>query len=336
MCVRFPVASLIAITLLSACGDAGGPPSGEDAGDIAFVQDGDIYSIALADGATPRHVAAALIAPSWSPDGTQLAALRTGDQPAIFLLRPDGRDVHQLTRMDWSPYTLSGATWRPDGQVLTYSVRAIFSTQHLPDIWSINVDGTDEKLNEVGGYDDLTWSPDGNRYTLRLIPNLILVVRRSDNARSRLAFGCCVDWSPDGRTIAYAGDGAIHLIAPDSTNHRALPGPSGGNSDYLPKWSPDGGKIAFLTFNSLEGTFPRQVAGVMNADGTGRIALAPGIQTNSSVDWSPDGTHLAFTAFESADDVAASKSHLYIVSPDGSDLHAIAGPAPICCFVWRP
>ncbi len=75
---------------------------------------------------------------------------------------------------------------------------------------------------------------------------------------------------------------------------------------------------------------------IMNADGSGQIVLAPGIQTNSSVDWSSDGQYLGFTGFASQADVDASLSQLYIVRPDGSDLRPITEKGTICCFDWRP
>ena len=292
--------SLLLIMLCFACADAGGPSNGGEAADLMFAQDGDLYSVTLAAGATPHRIATGLTGPSWSPDGTMLAALRSDDPPAIVLLRPDGSDVHQLTGLDWTCCTMSGATWSPDGQALTYLVRAILSTQHLPDIYSINVDGTDEKLIEAQLYDGLQWSPDATRYTLTAIPTGIVMVKLDGTARFDLAKGRNVDWSPDGATIAYSGDdGAIHLITPEGTNIRALPAPSTGQSDLVPKWSPDGSKIAFATYDP-SATFPTQIIGVMNADGSGPIALATAIQRTSSVDWSSDGAHLAFSGYASS------------------------------------
>jgi hypothetical protein len=75
---------------------------------------------------------------------------------------------------------------------------------------------------------------------------------------------------------------------------------------------------------------------IMNADGTGQMALAPGLQMNSSVDWSSDGEHLAFSAYASQADVDAGLSRLYVVRPDGSDLHPITEKGSVCCFAWRP
>lgn len=308
-----------------------------DQADIAFVQDGDLYSIASAGGAAAQRVAGGLVGPAWSPDGTQLAALDTVGQPALFLLSPDGSGVRRFNILDSNFYNVHGLSWRPDGQVLTFAAQSKLRTTPFVFIYFINADGTGPLASEAEGFDDLAWSPDGTLYTVTVLGGVIFVVDHSTLTYTRLASSaCCADWSPDGATIAYAGNPAIHLIEPDRSNDRTLPGPSDDNADILPRWSPDGEKIAFATRNSVEGTFPRQVAGVMNADGTGRIALAPGIETNSAVDWSADGTLLAFTGFESAEDVAAKASRLYIVRPDGSDLHAIAGPAAICCAVWRP
>jgi Tol biopolymer transport system component len=320
---------------VSGCGDTGGP-SPVPAADIAFVQGTDIYTTSLDTGAVPRLIATGLVAPSWSPDGKLLVALQPADPQALFLMNADGENLHQLTGMDWSQFDLSAPAWKPDGQVVTFGIRCKCCICRLdPRVWRINVDGTDETELAGSPHIDIEWSPDGAKYTLQAIPDLIFIQNSDGTNRFGLAQGCCVDWSPDGAQIAYAHDTRIHLVDPAGINDRILPFQSDSAYTSGPEWSPDGTRIAFQTYGVTD-AFPRDVPYVMNADGTGVIALAPGIQVNSSVDWSSDGQFLGFTGFASQADVDANLSQLYVVRPDGSDLHPITEKAAICCFEWRP
>ena len=56
-----------------------------------------------------------------------------------------------------------------------------------------------------------------------------------------------------------------------------------------PAWSPDGGKIAFVS--TRDGN-PEIY--VMNADGTGVVNLSTNAASDLGPAWSPDGTRLAF------------------------------------------
>jgi Tol biopolymer transport system component len=328
-------ATLVATMLfVSACGDTGGPSPVLPDADIAFVNGSDIYTTSLDSGAVPRLVAKDLIGPSWSPDGKLLAALRVGDSPAIFLMNAAGGELHQLTKTDWKDFDLSGPAWRPDGQVITFSTRCHCCNCRLyTDVWQVNIEGTSETLFASQFYADPEWSPDGKKYTLQEL-DLIFISNSDGTNRFGLAQGCCVDWSPDGSDIAYANNTRIHLVEPTGTNDRILETPAISGYVFGPKWSPDGTRIAFETYGA--DAFPSQEPYVMNADGSGLIELAPGIQANSSVDWSSDGQYLGFSGFASQTDVDASLSQLYIVRPDGSDLHPITEKGAICCFDWRP
>jgi Tol biopolymer transport system component len=321
--------------LVSACSDTGGPSSVPDA-DIAFVRDTDIYTTSLDAGAVPHLIAKDLTAPSWSPDGKLLVALKPTDPQALFLMNADGKNLHQLTRLDWSQVDLSDPAWKPDGQVITFSTRCHSggNCRLYTNVWQIPLDGSDETILANLYYIDPQWSPDGARYTLQLV-DLIFIQNSDGTNRFGLAQGCCVDWSPDGATIAYGNDGRIHLVEPAGINDRTLPFRPDSAYASVPKWSPDGTRIAFVTYSILD-TFPRQVPYVMNADGSGVIELGPDIQVNSSVDWSHDGQFLGFSGFASQADVDANLSQLYIVRPDGTDLHPITEKGAICCFGWRP
>ncbi|MGD8832517.1 MAG: S9 family peptidase [Pseudomonadales bacterium] len=109
--------------------------------------------------------------------------------------------------------------------------------------------------------------------------------------------------SPDGRTIAYSRNGydvmtdrpvsRIWLVASDGSRQRPLIDANGGGA----VWSPDGGRIAFLSDEDGDPEiFMHWVADNRTASIT-RLTQKP-----SNLHFSPDGRWLAFSMFEPADE----------------------------------
>ncbi|TAH12542.1 MAG: S9 family peptidase, partial [Sphingobacteriia bacterium] len=75
-----------------------------------------LYLVATDGSSAPKALTSKENAgqPSWSPDGKQLAFVRTVDgKPQIFLLPVDGGDPMQLTKFK---YGASNPKWSPDGK----------------------------------------------------------------------------------------------------------------------------------------------------------------------------------------------------------------------------
>jgi Tol biopolymer transport system component len=91
------------------------------------------------------------------------------------------------------------------------------------------------------------------------------------------------------------------------------------DSDFLPSWSPDGKKIAFLrTVSEDQPDSPIHLF-VMNPDGSGVLDLTGtlGLVPSGIVVWSPDASTIAFTVILPPN---SSAIDIWLVHPDGSGL----------------
>jgi TolB protein len=129
------------------------------------------------------------------------------------------------------------------------------------------------------------------------------------------------DWSPDGRQIVFVSGvdsepGAparrrdVYLMSADGSGaHRLFQAASGAGAAH-PRWSPDGSRISFDSFDAAGGFQPY----VMNSDGSNvkLVRAMPG--ENFGLEWSPDGTRFLFLSNRSPRFLWT----LYIMAADGS------------------
>jgi dipeptidyl aminopeptidase/acylaminoacyl peptidase len=160
--------------------------------------------------------------------------------------------------------------------------------------------------------------------------------------------------SPDGRQVAYVVnriDGEANLyrasiwVAPldASTEPRQLT--HGERSDHVPRWSPDGRWLAFLSNRDGEEKEAQDELYVLPADGGEPRRLTDGKESVGAIAWSPDSSRLAFTrrvrddAYEEEDDrrraprrfdrvffkldsvgwTGDRRKHVFVIGVDGED-----------------
>jgi Tol biopolymer transport system component len=228
---------------------------------------------------------------TWSPDGRELlfgrapweqGALRRS--PGFWIMNADGSDQRRLVTADRT------AAWSPDGRMIAFSRKAGSNRE----IYVIRPDGSGQRaLTHNPGVDaDPTWSPDGRKIAFlgRREPgnNVDVYVMNADGTGQRNLtrntasyFYSPVAWSPDGRKMTFvsdrAGNAEIYVMNADGSGQRRLTRDPGIDGDAT--WSPNGGKIAFVS-----GGDPLTGSGrgiyVMNADGSGQRRLTPRASTS--------------------------------------------------------
>ncbi len=136
------------------------------------------------------------------------------------------------------------------------------------------------------------------------------------------------EWSPNGRTIAFASKraGTFDLFAmnADGSGTRRLT--STKEDDGQPTWSPDGDRIAFARGDSAR-------LFVISADGSGARRVTDDEAEENEPAWSPDGQTIAYSRRVPGSSVR----ELWLVRPDGSDRRRLTSLGGIAqAPAWSP
>ena len=92
--------------------------------------------------------------------------------------------------------------------------------------------------------------------------------------------------------------------------------------DVRPSWSPDGSKIAFVSYRTGAFNDPRHIF-VMNADGTERRNLTgdTALRDSWSPTWSPDGRKIAFESRRHFRD--GTRDDIFVITAEGKELEQL-------------
>lgn len=153
------------------------------------------------------------IAPTFSPDGSQVAFAWNGDAPAQFDLYVKSLGSERLLRLTHQPSRWFSTAWSPDGA----SIAFVRETEESAGLFIIPaLGGSERSIVKSGisiGYEQISWSPDGRRiayaaYGPEGTPQIFVVSLDTAEAKLLLPASECMiastpAFSPDGQQVAY-------------------------------------------------------------------------------------------------------------------------------------
>jgi Tol biopolymer transport system component/DNA-binding CsgD family transcriptional regulator len=269
-----------------------------DASRVAFVRDGNIYTVG-ADGIGEQGVTNATQPlasdPAWLPDGRLLFSFASGFNGSTHLVDIATGEEINLT-------VGNTPLWSPDGQTIALVGAGDRSgLGGRSDIYVMNRDGTAARSIGYYGSSDVpscytntwSWSPDGRflAYSNLISGELHLAVTNGRRDSVVVTSGCNPAWSPKGDQIAFVTNRMYgwEIFVADPLSGGAARRLTSGE---LPSWSPDGQRIAFYRHGA---GFTSDLY-VIDSDGTDERRLAELGQFTASREkpprWSLDGSFL--------------------------------------------
>lgn len=190
--------------------------------------------------------------------------------------------------------------WSGDGRHLAIAGTTLGVTSSqvtlASDVWVLNADGTGlQQITHDGISGSVSWLPDGRLAFVSVpasgVPQWFAVPAAGGTpVPLPLRNGQPVftpDWARVGSRMTFTENATVYTAAVDGTSERALA------SGVLPRWSPTGDRLAFMT--RLGDTPTLVVVPVDDASHVTRVAdLSDLTDAPSGIAWSPDGSRLAW------------------------------------------
>ncbi|HZT32281.1 MAG TPA: S9 family peptidase [Bryobacteraceae bacterium] len=264
----------------------------------------DRHSICLSAGQEPSSN------PEWSPDGKWIAySGRMDGKSGLMIARADGSEKRFLAEMlgTNSPLPTTGNTvaWSPDGRQIAY-----VSAQPGPE--------TAEATGDPIVITRYLYKPEASEGNSHFNDNRrlhIFVVDVATGQSRQLTTGThyehSIDWSPNGREIAFISNREPNedqffnydLLALDAATGRIRRLTATESAEYRPHWSPDGATIAYEAtkrgLTDLETTMEDTHVWLIGADGRNRRELTGSVDNRQGEPgWSADGRSVLFTVQE--------------------------------------
>jgi len=304
--------------------------------------------VARSDGSGSRRLLTApaeVFFPRLSPDGQRLRYMVVEGFSTFSLWETaaDGSGAHPLLP-GWNVGYGGYGHWTPDGRYYVFSAirdgeTALWAWREKGR-WPWRARSASEPSRLTTGpmrYSMPTVSPDGRTlFALGQPPSTGGELVRYDAASA--AFTPFLDglsardleFSRDGRWIAYVGhpDGTLWRSRPDGTERRQLTFPP--LTAVLPRWSPDGQRIAYMSFSPGE----RWGSYVIAAEG-GKPQPVTGQPGAADPTWSPDGTKLILGG-SIADHTAEHPILVQVVDLQTRKVSAVPGSEGLYSPRWSP
>jgi Tol biopolymer transport system component len=231
----------------------------------------DLYVMSI-DGSSKRNLTRTRVSDSegdWSADGSMIVYQSgpNGSADHIWVMNADGSGQRQVTA-NTAAFNHSPC-WSPDGKRIAFEwsrKNAEGNYSGYDEIHLINVDGSGE-INLASDAMDPEWCPDGSMLAFQQKGVGMYVINANGSGLRTILpsapyYGGSIQWSPDGKRIAFAqyiAPGAnVFVVNQDGTGKTQLTNfPDEGLETIV--WSFDGNGIGFVRNGDLY---------VMKADGS--------------------------------------------------------------------
>jgi serine/threonine protein kinase len=308
--------------------------------------DSDLY-LAKADGSDRRKLVSEPAGypyyADFSPDGSRIRFTVVNNQAhtnSLWEIRLDASGLHQLLQGWHTPPSECCGQWTPDGR---YYVFQSATENGGMDIFALAESrGLLRKASRVPTR--LTFGPLKFSFpTVSLDEKRVFVLGRQqrgelvryDSASKQFVpflggiSASDVSFSRDGKWIAYVNVPARTLWRSRADGSERLQLSNAPGVSALPRWSPDGKQIAFM---SAENGKPWKIF-LVSADGGTPKPLLPDSPSESDPTWSPDGARLAFsTGIPDSN----KKSTIGIMDMSTRQYSALPGSADLFSPRWSP
>ena len=240
--------------------------------------------------------------PAFSPDGKRIAFVSetASGTFAIKLMNADGTNQIQLTPIAYlnTPYPWHekrSLSWSPDSSKIAFEENG--------DIFTINIDGSNRTnlTKDPAGDFEPSWSADGSRIVFISNRVLFLTLHSMNADGSNVTalpsagdfWDMSPDWSPTGDKIVFVVHSEVdlpivYIANADGSNRQAFDGCGFGSCSThrnKPRWSPDGMKIVFHTWEYFSDDCEIYVK---NLNGSGLTQLTNTTGSNFHASWGPE------------------------------------------------
>ena len=313
---------------------------------LVYVRGSDLW-VAGADGDQPVRIATVQgqpMQPVFSPDSKRIRftiADRAAHTFALWEIRADGLNLHPLLPGWHTPSHECCGIWTPDGRYFIF--RSTLQSDSFGDVFAL-ADRTSPFHRAASTPTQLTFgplafwiarmTPDGKKLLVGGYQARGELVHYDSSSKQFVPFLGGIDaygvaFSRDGKRIAYvdALDETLWISQADGSEKIQLTSPP--DHAGLPRWSPDGSQIAYLSHRLGQ---PWRIFLVPSQGGTPEELLL-GDRVEGDPTWSADGSRIAYS---SGLPTPGQKSEIRVVDLKTRQVSSIAGSNDMFSPRWSP